>query len=122
MFEELSKEALESFRYYYGYSKRKYKSQGFCHKCGPDWINEIFVRGHKDKNCLNPPFCLYHDLVGHTATDKCSRWCFHCMKHGHSMRFYRKLKKCIFVANLTLILTAAGSIAHCIDAMTQHCK
>ena len=101
MFQGFTKEDLEILRYEIGYSKRKYKSPGLCHKCGPEWILENensyeynYEGGHEPKNCLNPPFCGYHDIVGHTTTDKCKRFCSHCMKWGHSMRFCHKLKTC----------------------------
>ena len=100
MFKGFSKEDLEVLRYY-GYSKRKYKSPGLCDKCGPDWVLESemswrnnYTAGHEPENCRNPPFCGYHDIVGHTTTDKCKRYCPHCMKWGHSMRFCRKIKTC----------------------------
>ena len=94
MSQRISKEVLDHLRNRYGYSKRKYKSPGLCNKCGPDWIFENFEEGHVRENCRNPPFCGYHDTVGHTTTEKCKRLCHHCMKWGHSMRFCRKLKTC----------------------------
>ena len=97
MFQGFTKEDLEFLRDYYGYTKRKYKSPGLCYKCGPVWIldteisdNYNYKKGHRVENCLNPPFCGFHDIVGHTPTDKCRRLCSHCRKWGHSMRFCHK--------------------------------
>merc|ERR1712121_272783 len=100
--------ALRSRR---GYCKSNYKSPGFCDLCYPhptedsqksedniayQWDEGIeTLREHKEKDCKNPPFCEYHGMIGHLATLRCERMCRHCMKHGHSMQFCKKLKNCV---------------------------
>ena len=84
----------------FGYSKSKYRSPGFCDSCRPCHIgNGPHVldtsQGHEEKHCRNPPFCWYHDKPGHYETGKCRTWCFYCCRYGHTMRFCRKIKKCV---------------------------
>ena len=62
------------------------------HLMRTSWI--IMLRDMSMRTVATPPYCRYHDLVGHTPTDKCRRHCSHCMKYGHSMRFCRNLKTC----------------------------
>ena len=85
---------IEYFRIKHGHSKRRYKSPSFCHKCGPAWFQMEYGWGHESENCRNPPFCDYHEIVGHLPTDKCKQRCSYCMKFGHNMRHCRKLKNC----------------------------
>ena len=94
-FEGFSKEHLEYLKYEHGYNRRKYKSPGLCRKCGITEIWEMYTDGHEEKNCRNPPFCYIHRVTGHSFIPKCQSYCSHCQKHGHMMRFCRKIKECV---------------------------
>ena len=93
-FEGFSKEDLEYLKSEYGYNRRKYKSPGFCRKCGITEIREMYIDGHEEKNCRNPPYCYYHEMVGHSPTNKCKSLCAYCHKRGHHMSMCRKIKIC----------------------------
>ena len=94
-YKPISKQDQCHFTREFGYDKRNYKSIGFCSKCVlPIWGMKYYG-GHEPRNCRNPPFCAYHERIGHAPTPKCHAYCSYCGTHGHNMRSCRRIKECV---------------------------
>ena len=131
-FEGFSKEDLEYLKSEYGYNRRKYKSSGLCRKCEPNEFDQIYIYGHEEKNCRNPPYCGYHSMTGHSPTAKCQAYCSRCQKRGHMMRFCRKIKECvlcdksghnplncfIYSSKLVVFMARAKQLNRCAECLT----
>ena len=76
----------------YGYDAWLHKPPGGCIKC--DIFEKETVR-HKPKDCDVTPYFMNHDTTDHAYTTRCDRYCYHCMKEGHTMLYCRKIKDCV---------------------------